>query len=144
MLTVDESVVIDRPRQEVYEFLADPENVPVYNGNIVEYELLSGGPYEVGRRCRAVVRVAGRRLDSTDELIEAEDGRRIKIQSDDAKIPYTLEVRFDDEGDATRVTWHQEMESLKGVFKFADSIVLKMYSRDVRSNLDKAKTLLEG
>ena len=42
------------------------------------------------------------------------------------------------------MSWHQEMESFKGVFKFADGIVLKLYSRDVRSNLEKAKTLLES
>ena len=49
-----------------------------------------------------------------------------------------------DEGEGTKVTWHQEMESLKGLFKFADPIVLKMYARDVRSNLEKVKTILEG
>ena len=42
------------------------------------------------------------------------------------------------------MSWHQEMESLKGVFKFADAIVLKLYSRDVRSNLEKVKTILES
>lgn len=36
------------------------------------------------------------------------------------------------------------MESLKGVFKLADPIVLKMYARDVRSNLEKVKTILEA
>jgi hypothetical protein len=36
------------------------------------------------------------------------------------------------------------VESLKGYFKFADPLVMKLYSRDVRSNLEKAKTILEA
>lgn len=144
MLTVDESIVINSPREEVWEFMTDPENVPVYSSNIVEYEMVSGGKQEVGRVCRGVAKVAGRRLELTDELVEVERGRSGKLVSEDATIPYTLSLRFEDDGEGTKVIWHQEMESLKGVFKFADPIVLKLYARDVRSNLEKVKTILEA
>ena len=144
MLTVEESIVINKPRMEVWEFLTDPDNVPVYSSNVVEYELVSGGKQEAGRICRGVVKVAGRRLELTDELVEVERGRGGKLVSTDATIPYELSIRCEDEGQGTKVLWHQEMESLKGYFKFADPIVLKLYGRDVRSNLEKAKTILEA
>ncbi len=144
MLTVDESIVINKPRTEVWEFMTDPDNVPLYSSNIVEYELLSGGKHEVGRKCHGVVKVAGRRLELTDDLVEQETGRHAKLVSEDATIPYTLTLDYEDAGDGTTIHWHQEMESLKGVFKFADPIVLKLYARDVRSNLEKAKTILEA
>lgn len=144
MLTIDESIVIHRPRLEVWEFMTDPDNVPVYSSNIVEYEMVSGEKQEVGRVCHGVVKVAGRRLELTDEMVEVEPGRAGKLVSEDATIPYTLSLHYEDEGDGTKVTWHQEMESLKGFFKFADQIVLKLYARDVRANLEKAKTILEA
>jgi carbon monoxide dehydrogenase subunit G len=144
MLTVEESIVINRPRMEVWDFLIDPENVPVYSSNVVDYELVSGGKQEVGRVCRGTVKVAGRRLELTDEMVEVERGRSGRLVSEDATIPYTLSFRYEDEDEGTKVTWHQEMESLKGFFKFADAIVLKLYARDVRSNLEKAKTILEA
>jgi len=144
MLTVDESVTINKPRAEVFEFMTDPDNVPLYSSNVIEYEMVSGERHEVGRKCRGAVKVAGRRLEMTDELVEVDPGRMGKLVSKDATIPYTLTVRYDDEGEGTRVTWHQESESLKGMFKFADPIVLKLYSRDVRSNLEKAKMILES
>jgi carbon monoxide dehydrogenase subunit G len=143
MLTVDESVVINKPRTEVWEFMTDPDNVPVYSSNIVEYEIVSGEKHEVGRVCRGVAKVAGRRLELTDELVEADRGREAKLVSEDATIPYTLSLHYEDDGEGTKVLWHQEMESFKGFFKFADPIVLKLYTRDVRSNLEKAKTILE-
>ena len=144
MLTIDESIVIHRPRLEVWEFMTDPDNVPVYSSNIVEYAMVSGEKQEVGRVCHGVVKVAGRRLELTDEMVEVERGRAGKLVSEDATIPYTLSLHYEDEGDGTKVTWHQEMESLKGFFKFADQIVLKLYARDVRANLEKAKTILEA
>jgi carbon monoxide dehydrogenase subunit G len=144
MLTVEESIVINKPRPEVWEFMTDPDNVPVYSSNIVEYEMVSGEKLEVGRVCRGVARVAGRRLDFTDEMVEVERGRGGKLVSQDATIPYTLSVQCEDADEGTKVTWHQEVESLKGFFKFADPIVMKLYARDVRSNLEKAKTILEA
>ncbi len=144
MLTVEESVTINKPRMEVWEFMTDPDNVPVYSSNVIEYELVSGEKQEVGRICRGAVKVAGRRLELTDEMVEVEIGRMSKSVSQDATIPYTLSLHYEDEGDGTKLTWHQESESLKGFFKFADPIVLKLYARDVRSNLEKAKTILEA
>jgi carbon monoxide dehydrogenase subunit G len=144
MLTVDESIVINKPRTEVYEFMIDPTNVPVYSSNVVEYDLVSGKNDEVGRRCHGVVKVAGRRLELTDELVELDPARSGRTVSEDATIPYSLTISYEDEGEGTKVSWHQEMESLKGIFKFADGIVLKLYSKDVRANLEKAKTILES
>ena len=144
MLTVEESVTIDKPRTEVSAFFADPDNVPVYSSNLVDYEVVSGGPTEIGRRARFAVKVVGVRLDYTDELVEYVEGERAKLVSQDGKIPYSITLTFSDEGSGTKVTWLQESESLGGVFKLADGLVMKMYSRDVRSNLEKAKTLLEA
>ena len=144
MLTVEESIVINKPRAEVFEFLSDPDKVTVYSSNLVDYEVISGGPREVGRKARFAVKVVGVRLDYTDELVEYVENERLKLVSAEGKIPYSITSTYTDEGDGTRVTWLQESESLGGVFKLADGLVLKMYSRDVRSNLEKAKTLLEA
>jgi len=144
MLTVEESIVIDRPRSEVFDFFSDPANVPVYSSNVVEYEVISGGPREVGRKARLSVRVVGVHLDFTDELVELVENERGKLVSKEGKIPYSITLTYADEGSGTRVTWLQESETLGGVFKLADGLVMKMYSRDVRANLEKAKTLLEA
>ena len=144
MLTVEESVVIDKPRPEVFEFFSDPDNVAVYSSNLVDYEVVSGGPREVGRSARFAVKVVGVRLEYTDEVTELVENERLSTASKDGRIPYSITMTFADDGLGTQVTWRQEVESLGGVFKLGDGLVMKMYSRDVRSNLDKAKALLEG
>ena len=102
MFTVDESVTINKPRMEVFEFMTDPDNVPRYSSNINEYEMVSGERHDVGRVCRGAVTVAGSRLELTDELVEVDPGRMGKLVSEDATIPYALTVRYEDEGAGTR------------------------------------------
>jgi uncharacterized membrane protein len=144
MITIDESIVIDKPRPEVFDFFADPDNVAVYSSNIVDYEVISGEPDAVGRKARFAVKVVGVRLDYTDEVVERVPNERAKLESRDGRIPYSITLTFADDGSGTKVTWLQESETLGGVFKFADGLVVKMYSKDVRSNLEKAKALLEA
>lgn len=144
MFTVDESVLINKPRSEVFEFMNDPDSVPMYMSNMVEYELVSGEKHEAGRVCHGVVKVAGRRLELNDELVEVEPGSQARLVSEDATVPYRLSIQYEDQGDGTKVSWHQEMDSLKGAFKFADPLVMRLYSRDVHSSLEKAKTILES
>ncbi len=144
MLTVEESIIIDRPCAEVFDFFTDPENVVLYSSNLVDYKVVSGENTEIGRRAEFAVKVVGVRLDYTDELTEFEQGKHYKLASASGKIPYSIDMTFEDLGEQTKIVWHQESESLGSVFKFADPVVMKMYARDVRSNLDKAKTLLEA
>ena len=144
MLTVDESIVIDKPRSEVFAFFSDPDNVAVYSSNVVDYEVISGAPDEVGRKARFAVKVVGVRLDYTDEVVERVENERVRLESRDGRIPYAITLTFTDEGSGTKVSWLQESETLGGVFKLADGLVMKMYTRDVRSNLEKAKTLAEA
>ena len=143
MLSVEEHVVIGRPRQEVYDFFTDPDTVTLYAANVIEYELTSGSAREVGRTGKSTVRLMGVKLDFEDTVVEMKEGSRYKVEYR-GRFPTTATVTFSDEGPGTRVTWLQEAKSLGGVFKFADGLVVTMYGKDVRANLDRAKTLLEG
>ena len=70
MLTVEESIVIDRPRAEVFAFFADPDNVALYSSNLSDYKVVSGENHrdraqgrvlgEGGRRAPRLHRRAGR------------------------------------------------------------------------------------
>ena len=84
--------MINKPRLEVWAFMTDPDNVPLYSSNVVDYELISGEKQEVGRICRWVVKVAGRRLEMTDEMVKAEKGRGGEYISKDATIPWVVHL----------------------------------------------------
>jgi uncharacterized membrane protein len=145
MPEIEESIVIARPREEVYEFMTASDSVQLYNSNVVDYELVSGEERTVGAVARGVSKVAGRRLEWTTTIREIDDGKRTLIASTESKIPFSIEMRFEDDPGGTKVTWMQHTDELGGFFgKLADSLVVKMYARDVQGNLEKAKLLLES
>lgn len=143
-LRTDESVVINRPLPEVFEYFTDPVHALEWGTNISEYKMLSGAPDQVGSVASLDARVAGAKVHATEEITAYEKNKRIGFASRESKIGYTRELDFDSDGDgATKVTFLQEGETGSGLFKFADAMVQKLYARDVRGNLENAKEILE-
>ncbi len=143
-LKTSESIVIDRPVSEVFRYMCNPDKLPEWSSNVVEYKVLSGAPDEVGAVMDVTARVAGVRVHATEELTDYQENKVLRIRSKESKIGYDRELDFESDGDgATKVTFRQEADAGTGLFKFADPVVVKMYARDVRSNLENAKTILE-
>jgi len=145
MPTVEEALVIDRPRSEVFAFATDPANVPVYSSNLVEFEKTSEGPVGKGTTYRGVAKVAGRSLAWTSEVAEFEEGRHWVNRSVESPMAWEIDVAYEDAAGGTRITWRQDTANFGGFFgKLADPLVTRMYAKDVRSNLEKLKELLEA
>ena len=144
MPTIEESVTIDRPRGEVFAYATDPNKITEFSSNLVEYEQQSDGERGKGAVDRGVAKVAGKRLEFTSEITEWQPGERMVARSIDAPMDFVLTQTFEDAGDGTKVTFHQEVPNLGGFFgKLGDAVVTKMYSRDVRANLESLKIILE-
>ncbi|PTR29001.1 polyketide cyclase/dehydrase/lipid transport protein [Rhodococcus sp. OK519] len=144
-LRTEETIVINRPVAEVFEYLTNPENGTEWASNIVEYKTVSGSRDEVGAVFALTARVAGAHIHATEAIVDYEANKRIGLESRESKIGYTRELDFDSDGDgATKVTFRQDGEEGSGLFKFADAIAQKLYARDVRGNLENAKEILES
>jgi uncharacterized membrane protein len=145
MPVVEESVVIDRGRSEVFAFATDPVNVPLFNSNMVSFEQLTEGPVGKGTRNHGMVRVAGRTIEWTTEVTDFEQDRRVMSMSVESPVGFGLDITYEDANGGTKVTWHQDSETYGGFFgKLADPLVTRMYAKDVRSNLEKLKELIEA
>ena len=99
-----------------------------------------------GTRYRGVTRVAGKRIEWTSEITEFQPDERIEIRSLEAPMAFHLVQRIEPlRGDLCRFSVHQDVPDIGGFFgKLGDAVVTRMYSRDVSSNLEKLKTLLES
>jgi len=105
---------------------------------------LDGPEMEKGVRASGVTRVAGKRVEWTSEVTEYDEGSQVEMRSLEAPMDFQITWTYEQEGDATRVTFEQDAPDLHGFFgKLADPVVTKMYSRDIRNNLDNLKILLE-
>jgi uncharacterized membrane protein len=145
MATIDESIVIERNREDIRTFMRNTENQMVWQSNLVELSKLDDGDPRVGTKYRGVVKVAGRRVEWTAEIVEWDDLAFYTLRTTEATIGFKMRYEFDKVPEGTRVTLHQEIDPFGGFFgKMADPLVTRMYARDVKANLEKLKDVAES
>ncbi|MGH2682903.1 MAG: SRPBCC family protein [Actinomycetota bacterium] len=133
---------IDRPVNEVFEFLAKFENIPRWNYAIVETRQVSDGPVGVGTTYRQVRSVPSR-SEETFEVTEFEPPRRLSIRGGfgplEGMMTYDLEP---DEG-GTRLKNSAQLEG-RGLVKLAAPLASGRIAEAVAENLTALKQLLES
>jgi uncharacterized protein YndB with AHSA1/START domain len=145
MLSMEESIVIDRPRKEVWQHATDPASWPLWQTNVLEYEPEREGEPQPGDRARSVAKIAGRQIEVVDQVTEATTGETYAFKGVDGPFDYAFTWRFEDTDDGgTRLTIRGESPGLGGFFGKFDPLVVRLFSRDVRGNLENLKTLLEA
>ena len=146
MPVIDESIIINRPRADVYAFAADSGNLLECSSNLVEYEEYRAGPVQADTTAKGITRVAGRNVEWTSKVTNLDEGAAITYQSVESPMAFTYSYRFADaEGSGTTVMFHQDIPTIGGFFgKLTDPIVTRMYSRNVLTNLANLKELLEA
>jgi len=137
------TVTINRPREEVFDYLTDPETQTTWQSGLQEFEADSKEP-QVGDRARGTLKVAGKKVRWEAETAEVERPGRVAYRSVEAPFPFELSFTLVDRGGSTEVTHEGSTESMGGFFgKLADPLVARMYQRDMDSNLANLKAILE-
>lgn len=144
MLTIDKSVAIAKSRKEVWDYITNPDNMTLWNGNFDEYDADWDDEPKAGDSFRLVQRVAGRRIEMAGEVSEVTPAEVWANEITEAPFPASNRITLEDVQDGTKVSFHAETPGLGGFFgKLTEPVVAKMFGRQVQSNLDNLKTLLE-
>ena len=106
MPVVEESIVINKPRAEVYAFAADSANLLDWSSNIIEYTASPPGPVQADTTAKGVTRVAGRNVEWTTKVTELEEGVVFTYESVESPMAFTYSYRFEDAEGGTKVTFH--------------------------------------
>jgi hypothetical protein len=91
------------------------------------------------------VRIAGKRVEWTAEITEWDELAFYQLQSTESPIGFQMRYEFDEVPEGTRVTIGYQTDPFGGFFgRLADPLVTRMYSRDVRGNLEALRDILEA
>ena len=127
------TVVVDRPIEEVFAFLADGENDPKFSPRVLEIAKTTDGPPGVGTVYASTVKDAGMKTKRQFELTEFAPPTRIRWREISKNAVTASEGGYDlaPEGDGTRVTLHNVLEG-HGIGKLIAPLAL----RSARSGAD--------
>jgi len=140
MASFENTVIIRRPVEEVFAFLADFENVPKWNHAIVETTKSSPGPVGVGTTYHQT-RSVPTRSEERFEVTAFESPRRLEVQGQigpfRARIGYLLEPA----GSGTRLRNAVDLGS-SGPLTLVAPLVTSRVKHAVAANLDALEQLL--
>ncbi len=143
MVRIEGEILINRPAEEVFDFVADEWNEPRYNSKMRRAELISDGPIGVGTRFRAETTSMGRTVQMVIEFTGFERPRRIQETVHMSSMDLQGAVTFDPVPEATRMRWSWDVQP-RGILKLMRPLVARMGRRQEQRIWTSLKHLLEG
>jgi Polyketide cyclase / dehydrase and lipid transport len=137
-------IEIGRPRAEVAQFAASPDNAPRWYTNIESVEWKTEPPLSVGGRVAFVARFLGRRLDYTYEVKSLLPGELLVMATTEG--PFAMETTYtwtDTAEGGTRMTLRNRGEP-SGFGRFAGPVMAAAMRRANRKDLTTLKQILES
>jgi hypothetical protein len=141
MASFENIVIIQRPVEDVFAFLADFENIPKWNYAIVETKKVSPGPVGVGTTYRQTRSVPSKSEEGF-EVTVFEPARRLEVQGQIGPFRARLSYLLEPTGSGTRLRNAVDLGS-SGLLTLVAPLATSRVKRAVAANLDTLKQLLE-
>ncbi len=143
MVRVEGEIVIDRPAEDVFDFVADERNEPRYNPKMRRAELISEEPIGVGTRFRAETVSMGRAVVMVIEFTGFERPRRIEETVHMSSMDLQGGLTFEPVPEGTRMQWAWDLKP-RGMLKVMSPLVARMGRRGEQTIWGSLKHLLEA
>jgi uncharacterized membrane protein len=143
MAHAENTVTIDRPTKDVYQFVLDGTNSPLWRSSVSDVTMAPGKSLGVGAVFKQGLKgPGGRRIDGDYEVVEAVPDQRIKFQVIAGPARPTGEYRFEASGASTRVIFTLDFKP-KGLAFLMNGMIQQSMNGEVGA-LSDLKTYLES
>lgn len=142
MTTIAGSTVVRRPVEEVFDFVADGRNEPLYNPRMVRSVMLTPGPVRAGTRWSATMAAPGREIHLATRTTTYDRPRRLGSVSSMPGMDMDGAVTFRDDPEGTRVSWSWQLHP-HGLLRLAAPVLTRIGRRQEQQTWDGLKKHLE-
>jgi len=138
------TIAIERPRDVVATFSANPDNAPLWYANIKSVEWKTSPPLRVGAQVAFVAQFLGRRLAYTYDIVEWTPYERLVMRTSQGPFPMETAYTWESTGDGmTRMTLRNR-GSPAGFSKLVAPFMSLAVRRANQKDLARLKELLEA
>jgi hypothetical protein len=128
MAKIDGEIVIGRPVDVVFDYVADQSNEPHYNPQMVRAEKITAGPVGKGTRFRSAVASMGRTAEMLIECTAYDRPRLFATTTTMAQADISYTLRFEPAAAGTRMMWSGQVQP-KGGFRLLGPMITWLGAR---------------
>jgi len=139
---IEGEIIIARPPEAVFDFVADERNEPRFNSQMLRAEQITPGPIGLGTRFRAETASRGRPLAMVIEFTTFERPRRLASSTRMSGMDVQGTLTFDPVPEGTRMRWQWELTP-RGLVKLVTPLVARMGRRQEEAVWAGLKRVLE-
>jgi len=122
MARIEGEIVIGRPVDVVFDYVADQSNEPQYNPQMVRAEKITPGPIGKGTQFRSAVTSMGRPAEMLIECTAHDRPRLLESTTTMAQADISYTLRFEPSAAGTRMCWSGQVRP-KGVFRLLGPVI---------------------
>jgi ligand-binding SRPBCC domain-containing protein len=143
VIAFDTDVHIDRPLEEVFAYVSDPLNLPVWNSAVQAVNKTSAGQNDVASTYSLERELPTGRAVNELEVTASEPPREFAIRTTAGPTPFLYRYRFSAENGETVMRLDAEVE-LPGAAAFLPRLARRLVKNGVNDNLATLKRILEA
>jgi len=141
------NVLINRPQQDVFDFLSDPANLSKWNSNFASAEWTSSNAPGRGSTYKVLAKMSGGKDEGLFEITQWDPPQRYSYKSI-SRLPFPIEsiesvITLTPKENGTQLTFESQF-GLVGILKFAEGLFRKLAEKGDGDNFETAKRLIEA
>ena len=141
---VETEIVIDRPREEVAAFAADPDNATDWYEHVKRVVWRTRRPLAVGTRVGFLAESLGKQMEFVYEITALVPGEQLVMRSEAGRFPMETTYAWQDEpGGGTRMILSNHAEP-RGVGRLSAVLLRRSMRRSNEQDLGRLKHVLES
>ena len=143
-MRVEESIEINRPLKEVFDYVSDVGNYPQWMADVLEVRKDKEGPQQQSDRFIVAIKSVGRRFETPYERTSYEANRRYTDRAVGGPVPnQRWDSTFEEVPGGSRLTRAVEAE-MSGILKLLEPLQKRSAERGLRRDLKTLKSVLEA
>ena len=144
-MKVEQSVIINLPPEDIFAYMSNLEYLPDWSSVVIFARKISSEEMLIGTTIRCTIRILGRWLDTTFEIVECVPNRYLTFNSITGVAPRLICYRFEPvEGGGTNVSLEEIIYFLGGFLGLTEPVVISVTRRQIAHDLLTLKDLLEA
>jgi hypothetical protein len=143
MIDLADSIEIAQSPSRVFAFVADLDNLPKIQSDVVQSTVLDPGTVHVGTRFEEVVKLGPRRVTARCVVTEYEPDSLMAFRAESKAVNYHARFLLEPAGDGSHVTIEVTAE-LQGLWRLLEPVLAGDVRKGLRHELEAIKRHTEA